>query len=128
MFFCRFMRKITDGKKTGRKQPVKSPVRQLHEGNVLWQKFRELGQSRYGEFRHLLASNRVPLTTFYSDTYLDRDLSRLPQKRALLYQSFFADLDWQELLPLHKPASMAQKEEKQEQQKLLAKRLAMNLR
>lgn len=116
------MKKITN-----RKQTVKKPTRQLHEGNVLWQKFRELGQIRCGEFKHLLACNHVPLTTFYSDTYLDKDLSRLPQKRARLYQSFFSDLNWDELVPVSKPSSLIQQETKQEKQKTLAKRLGMNL-
>ncbi len=116
------MRKITK-----RKQIVKKPTRQLHEGNVLWQKFRELGQSRCDEFKHLLASNRIPLTTFYSDTYLDKDLSRLPQKRARLYQSFFSDLNWDELVPVNKPSSLIEQEKKQEMQKTLANRLGMRL-
>ncbi len=115
------MRKITK-----RKQIVKSFTRQLHEGNVLWQKFRELGQSRCQEFKHLLACNRIPLTTFYSDTYLDKDLSKLPQKRARVYQLFFGDLNWDELLPVSKPSSIVEKEQKQEKQNLLAKRLGMN--
>ncbi len=116
------MKKITK-----RKQVVKKPTRQLHEGNVLWQKFRELGQSRCGEFKHLLACNRIPLTTFYSDTYLDKDLSRLPQKRARLYQAFFEGLNWDELVPMSKPSSVVQREQKQEKQKTLAKRLGMKL-
>jgi hypothetical protein len=115
------MRKITK-----RKQATKSPTRQLNEGNVLWQKFRELGQTRCGEFKHLLACNRIPLTTFYSDTYLDKDLTKLPQKRARIYQSFFGDLNWDELVPVSKPSSIVQREEKQEKQNLLAKRLGMN--
>ncbi len=109
-----------------RKQATKSPTRQLNEGNVLWQKFRELGQTRCREFKHLLACNRIPLTTFYADTYLDKDLSKLPQKRARIYQSFFGDLDWDELVPVSKPSSIVQREEEQEKQNLLAKRLGMN--
>jgi hypothetical protein len=67
------------------------------------------------------------LTTFYSDTYLDKDLSRLPQKRARLYQSFFEDLNWDEIVPVSKSSSLIQQEAKQEKQKTLAKRLGMKL-
>jgi hypothetical protein len=66
------------------------------------------------------------LTTIYADTYLGIDLSRLPQKRTRIYQSFFEDLNWDELVPVSKPSSIVQKEEKQEKQNLLAKRLGMN--
>jgi hypothetical protein len=57
---------------------------------------------------------------------LHHHLSKLPQKRARIYQSFFGDLNWDELVPVSKPSSIVQREEKQEKQNLLAKRLGMN--
>ncbi len=56
-----------------------------------------------------------------------KDLSKLPQKRARLYQAFFGDLNWDELVPVSKPSSVIQQEAKQKKQKSLAKRLGMNL-
>jgi hypothetical protein len=58
---------------------------------------------------------------------LDKDLSKLLQKRARLYQVFFEDLNWDELVPMSKPSSVVQHEQKQEKQKTLAKRLGMKL-
>jgi hypothetical protein len=58
--------------------------------------------------------------------FLHHHLSKLPQKRARIYHSFFGDLNWDELVPVSKPSSIVQREEKQEKQNLLAKRLGMN--
>ncbi len=115
------MRKITK-----RSKALPRTVRGLKEGNVLWEKFRELGETRSREFRHLLAGNKIPLTTFYSDTRREKDLSRLPWKRALVYQAFFTGLDWSQLVPLVKPEAMTEREEKQHRQQALAGRLGLN--
>lgn len=109
----------------GRKKAFKR-IRSLSEGNPLWRHFRELGQSRYDEFLQLLACNKIPLSTFYSDTYPDKDLGAIPFRRIRVYQTFFTDLNPEEGLPIAKPASLVERERKRDKATQLATRLGLN--
>jgi hypothetical protein len=112
--------------KKGNRQTNPRKTRSNDEGNILWQKFRELGKTRYEEFMGLLACNAIALTTFYADTYADRDLSRLPQKRMRVYQAFFTDINFEAMVEVTSPTQAQKKKNQLEKKQQLASKLKLS--
>ncbi|WP_026461422.1 hypothetical protein [Adhaeribacter aquaticus] len=90
-------------KKPGSVKAVKKENRSGSKGNILWQHYKELGETSLFSFKALLHVNGIPLTTFYADTYLDKNLGNIPIGRVYVYKYFFPKLDIDTFIKVKNP-------------------------
>lgn len=94
-----------NSKKSTQIKNKKKGNRTGNKGNILWKCYKELGETPLSEFKALLSYNGIPLTTFYADTYLEKDLGSIPVGRMYVYRAYFKNIDLDALIPVKRPDS-----------------------
>ncbi len=95
-----------NSKKPGTPKAKKKENRSGSKGNILWQYYKELGETSLSEFKNLLQHNGIPLTTFYADTYSEKNLGSIPIGRMYVYKAYFKNMDLDSLIEIKKTENL----------------------